>query len=47
MEKAKEVDERLGLTTKANQAADAVKQQANAIATKVLRGTVRKEKETG
>jgi hypothetical protein len=36
MEKAKEVDEKLGLTTKANQAAEAVKQQASAFATKVF-----------
>lgn len=32
VEKAKEVDEKLGLTTKVNQAAEAMKQQANAIA---------------
>lgn len=35
IEKAKEVDEKLGLTTKVNQAADAVKQQANVFANKV------------
>lgn len=37
MEKAKEVDEKLGITTKVGQAADAVKQQANVIANKVWR----------
>jgi hypothetical protein len=34
LEKAKEVDEKFGITSKANQAAEAVKQQASAIATK-------------
>lgn len=36
LEKAKEVDEKLGLSEKVNQAADTVKQQASALATKVV-----------
>lgn len=35
LEKAKEVDEKLHITEKVNLAADVVKQQANALATKV------------